>query len=857
MADIFPYPVERASLSNRLKVLMIRMPAEGLVTYWSIVRTGSRDEVEPGVTGFAHFFEHMMFRGTDKYPARQYNSIIASIGASENAFTSDDLTAFHVSFTRDDLPKVIEIESDRFKHLNYAEPEFKTEAGAVYGEFRKGRTSPFFVLHEAVHNLAFDRHTYKHTTIGFEEDIKRMPDQFQYSRTFFQRFYRPDNTVLLVAGDFDPEATLQLIRQHYSDWQPGYRAPEIPPEPEQTSQRRVEVPFDGQTLPILAINFKGEPFRPHDPVMVAATLIEELAFGETSDLYRKLLLKEQRLQMLTADFGLNRDPGLWSVMAMVKRPEDLPAVEGEIWDCLKGLRGRGVEAARLEAVRARVRNGFLSYLTSPDRVAGKLARFIALTGDVTAVEDYLAALSKVTPDQILQAANRYLLPERSTVAILHSKDEAIAPAATAASAPILLPVANDPNVVVKLWFRVGSQDDPKGKEGLAALTASLLTEGGTRDHPYSEVLEQLYPLAASYQDSVDKEMTVISGVVYRDAAPRFVQILAETLLQPGFREEDFQRLKSRTLATLEKTLRYSSDEELGKAVLYERVLAGTPCQHLSLGTVASLKSMTLDDVRQFYASHFTRENVTLALSGAYDQELEKTLQASLARLPSGQPAPVAAPACPPIAGRQVVLVKKPGPSTAISFGCPIDLHRGSREFYALWLANSWLGEHRNSSGRLYQFIREARGMNYGDYSYIEAFPNGGRRSMPPTGVGRRQQLFEVWIRPVPEGRAVFALRAALREVDNLSRHGLTRDQFEAHRAFLKKYCLQFATDTEARLGYAVDDRFYGIEGHLATFRRLMDELTLEEVNAAIRKHLQVERLVIAMVAADTDSLKRS
>ena len=855
-AGTFPYPVQRVALTNGLKVLLIPMPAEGLAAYWSIVRTGSRDEVEPGVTGFAHFFEHMMFRGTDRYPAPVYNSMVTSMGASANAFTSDDLTAYHLSLTREDLAKAVEIESDRFKHLNYAEPEFKTEAGAVYGEFRKARTSPFFVLHEAVQKAAFDRHTYKHTTMGLEEDIQRMPEQYQYSRSFFQRFYRPDNAVLLVVGDFDSEATLRLIRQHYEDWKPGYVAPQVPAEPEQKAQRRIDVPFDGQTLPILSLSFKGEQFRPQDPVMVAATLIEELAFGETSDLYRKLVLQEQRLQFLQADFSLNRDPGLWGVTAMVKNLADLPAVEREIWDYLSQLRNQDVAAARLEAVRSRVRNSFLSSLASPNQVANLLARFIALTGDMTAVDDYLASISQVSSEQVRQAANRYLTPERSTVAVLHTRGQVI-PAEAGAGSPVLLPVANDPNVVVKLWFKVGSQDDPQGKEGLAALTASLIAEGGTRDRSYSQVLELLYPMAASYSASVDKEMTVVSGVVYRESAPAFTRLLTEAILKPGFRTEDFERVKSRTLDTLEKTLRYSSDEELGKAALYERVFAGTPYQHLTLGTVASLKAITLEDVRQFYTTHFTRANVTLALGGAYSADLEQALQAGLQQLPPGKPETVAAPACRPLASRQVVLVKKPGPATAISLGYPITVHRGSREFYALWLANSWLGEHRNSSGHLYQFIREARGMNYGDYSYIEAFPHGGQRLMPPTGVGRRQQLFEVWIRPVPEGRALFALRAAVREVEKLRDHGLTREQFEAHRSFLKKYCLQFATDTEARLGYAVDDRFYGLEGHLARFRRMMDEITIEEVNAAIRRHLQVDNLIIAMVTADAEGLRRA
>jgi zinc protease len=211
-----------------------------------------------------------------------------------------------------------------------------------------------------------------------------------------------------------------------------------------------------------------------------------------------------------------------------------------------------------------------------------------------------------------------------------------------------------------------------------------------------------------------------------------------------------------------------------------------------------------------------------------------------------------------VKGREVVLVEKPGPSTAISLGYPLDLHRGSREFYALWLANSWLGEHRNSSGRLYTVIRELRGMNYGDYSYIEAFPNGGRRFFPPTGVGRRQQLFEVWIRPLPHERALFALRAALRELDGLITKGLTPQQFEDTRKFLQKYCLHYAETTADRLGYAVDDRYYGIEeGHLARMRRILDELTLEEVNAAIRKYLQSDDLVIAMVTEDGAAMQEA
>ena len=149
-------------------------------------------------------------------------------------------------------------------------------------------------------------------------------------------------------------------------------------------------------------------------------------------------------------------------------------------------------------------------------------------------------------------------------------------------------------------------------------------------------------------------------------------------------------------------------------------------------------------------------------------------------------------------------------------------------------------------------IREHRGLNYGDYSYIEAFPEGGHRTMPPVNVPRREQLFEIWIRTLPNDKAVFALRAALRELQSLVDHGLTEQQFELTRGFLKKYSLHFAETTSARLGYAVDDRFYGIdgEGHLARFRKMMDELTLDDVNGAIKRHLQTANLKIAIVTGD-------
>lgn len=189
-------------------------------------------------------------------------------------------------------------------------------------------------------------------------------------------------------------------------------------------------------------------------------------------------------------------------------------------------------------------------------------------------------------------------------------------------------------------------------------------------------------------------------------------------------------------------------------------------------------------------------------------------------------------------------------------GFPINILRGNKEWYALAVANSWMGEHRNSSSHLYQVIREARGLNYGDYSYIENFPQGGMRQMPPVNVPRTQQIFEIWIRPVPNETRHFSIRAAMRELHKLIDVGMSPGDFTLTRNFLSKYILHFAPSADERLGYLLDDVFYGINGnHLKLFGKYLKEMTLDDVNNAIRKYLQKENIKIAVITENSEALK--
>jgi zinc protease len=417
-AGVFPYSYRVHTLGNGLKVILVPLPSDGLVAYYSVVRTGSRDEVEPGHSGFAHFFEHMMFRGTEKVPGPEYDRLMTSMGANANAYTNDDWTCYHINFATADLPRIIELEADRFQNLSYAEREFQTEAGAVYGELRKGKTSPMFVLFEALQNTAFDVHTYKHTTIGFEADVAAMPTMYDYSRSFYARFYRPENVVVMIAGDFDEAATLALVERHYGGWKPGYVAPQIPAEPAQTAGRHVDVSYEGRTLPTLTIAWKGERFDPASRDVAAASVLEDLLFGETSEAYRQLVLEQRVVQRLRADFSSGRDPGLWTVMATIGQEKDIDGVHAAIDAAVARFRQQPPDGDELESLKKRVRYQFLMSMDTPDNVAGGLARFAALTGGIEAVDTVFATIAALTPVDVQRTARAYLTDGRRTVAVL-------------------------------------------------------------------------------------------------------------------------------------------------------------------------------------------------------------------------------------------------------------------------------------------------------------------------------------------------------------------------------------------------------------------------------------------------------
>jgi len=453
-------------------------------------------------------------------------------------------------------------------------------------------------------------------------------------------------------------------------------------------------------------------------------------------------------------------------------------------------------------------------------------------------------------------------PRKLSAALLLAVAALLAAAAAQAAAQasidaVELPSSSSPLVSLRLQFDAGSIYDPPGKEGLAALTGLMLAEAGTQKRSYSDLVEALYPMAAAIDLNIDREVTLISGTVHRDQLDSYTELLEEALLRPGFAESDFKRNREQLLAELTDTLRAGSDELLGLEALQDRIFAGHPYGHPSEGTVESLQRLTLDDVKAFYKERFTQGSLMLGIAGGYPQGYLDRLKHDLAALPAGQKGRKPLPPLPKVSGRNFTLIEKQTASVGIQFGFPLPINRGDPDYFPLMVANSYLGEHRSFYGRLMNELRGERGLNYGDYSYIEYWFNPPGTDYPTPNVPRRQQYFSVWIRPVVPGDAQFALRAALYEIQRLRDKGMTQEDFDLVRAFLLNYTKLWAQSLEDRLGFRMDSRFYGMPYYIDEIDARLRKLKLEDVNAAIRKYLSTDNYEAVFVTANAQQLKET
>ena len=870
--DIFTMPYEMRDLDNGLRVIVLKTDYPDVVTLQIPVQTGSRNEIEEGKSGFAHFFEHMMFRGTENYSSDEYGAILKNAGADQNAYTTDDYTNYHVNFTRDDLETVLRLEADRFKNLQYSEADFRTEAQAVKGEYLKNYSNPVQKILERIRDLAFDVHTYEHTTMGFFEDIEAMPDQFDYAREFFDRWYRPEYATIIVVGDVDVDETFGLVEKYWADWESGDYTVEVPAEPDSTEQKIEHIQWDNPTQPWIILAYRGPAMAPTEKDYPALDVAGELYFGQTSDLYKKIVNTDRTADQFFYYFPSRKDPGLFYVGARLTDAANAEQVVSDISDTIVAMRTEEVDEAKLNQTKANAKYAFAGNMDNSVAIGETLAGIVQFERTPETINKLYRTYDALTPTDLRAVADAYLT-DNARVLVSLSNDETMEAAenalrgldrevASISSSPgaevamVKQPGSSD-LIDVSFLFNVGPALDPDDKKGLAALTAMMLTEGGTRAMTIDELNKAFFPMAAGFSSQVDKEMTRLTGSVHRDNLDEWYALVSDMLMDPGFREDDFERLKTQLKNSVSTDLKGNNDEELGKEVLYEKLYGPEhPYGSLNNGHESDIESLSLDDVKAFYGQHYTQANLTLGLAGGYDEAFKQQILGDLSQLPKGEKSIGQIPSAPTLAGRSATLIQKETPAVAVSYGFPIDLRRGDKDWVAMWLVRSWLGEHRSSNSYLYQRIREARGMNYGDYAYIEYFPRGMFRSMPNANLGRQQQIFQVWLRPLRDNNdAHFATRVSLFELQKLIDEGMTEEDFVATRNFLEKYVAQMTSSQSRQLRYAMDSEYYDIDTFGDYIKDGLSDLTLKDVNKAIGKHLQTENIHFVFISKDAEELR--
>jgi len=369
--------------------------------------------------------------------------------------------------------------------------------------------------------------------------------------------------------------------------------------------------------------------------------------------------------------------------------------------------------------------------------------------------------------------------------------------------------------------------------------------------------------------SCDKEVSNFIFQVPTDFLESFYSIFSGMILSPSFAQADFDRVKSNQQNYVDQIIRSSSDEEYGKKLLEDMLFRGTNYQYPVQGTTKSVSSITLDDVKAHFNNYFTASNLTIGIAGNYPDSFLKQIKNEMNQLATSKKAiPAAGKAIMPSGINVEIVAKENALGSAISAGFPLVITRTSNDFAAMMVANSWLGEHRKSYSRLYKKIREERSMNYGDYTYIEWYENGGANMLPPSGTPRSSNYFSIWLRPVqtakglkaqyPElssiktGHAHFALRMAIKEMDQLITKGMSQQDFENTHTFLRSYMKLYAQTPASKLGYLMDSKFYGRKDYISEMDTLLSKLTVNDVNNAMRKYWQTKNMDIVIVTDQSE-----
>jgi zinc protease len=423
---VFPYEIHQKKLANGLNIIAIPFDSPGLVSYSMAMRVGSRNEVEEGVTGFAHFFEHLMFYGSKKRNKNQAATYKKAMGAGGNAYTWDDQTIYHLTGNSKKLENFFELFSDNFKNLYFTEDEFKREAGAVLGEYTKNFSGWYRQINAKLREKMFKVHTYGHTTMGYEKDIKDMPNQFEYAWKFYKRFYRPEYASVIVVGDIKVDEVFKLAEKYYGDWEKGDYVSDIKPEPKQEKEIIAHMQR-GDVLPVLLMGYRIPAYMENLKEAISLQIISDLLASSNSRLYQRLVNEEQKAKSFWAFSYEKRDPHYFSILFRADRgkQEDLKYLKAEFEKEMEIIISKAQDQKFLKDLKSNKKYSFLGGLNNPQDIALQVAETYQVSGDPNTLNTYFDVLEKITAEDIMNTAKKYFRPENRTLVTMTADEKGL------------------------------------------------------------------------------------------------------------------------------------------------------------------------------------------------------------------------------------------------------------------------------------------------------------------------------------------------------------------------------------------------------------------------------------------------
>jgi zinc protease len=870
-------------LPNGLRVLLFPDQSKPTATVNITYLVGSRHEGY-GESGMAHLLEHMVFKGSTKHP--NVPQELTEHGASPNGTTWYDRTNYFETFaaTDENLKWALDLEADRMVNSFIAKKDLDSEFSVVRNEFESGENSPSRVLMDRVLNGAYLWHNYGKSTIGSKEDIERVP--IDNLKAFYQKFYQPDNAVLLVAGKFDPAKTLALVNQYFA---PIAKPTRVLPatyttEPTQDGERSVTLrrPGDTQGLAMAYHVVAGA----HPDYAATDVLVDVLTNQPSGRLYKALV----ETKKAASEWGFTptlHDPGFAYFYADVRLGRSLDSARTVMAATLDGIAKQPITAEEVERAKTKLLKDIELLFQKSDELGLTLSEYMA-TGDWRLIYLYRDNLRKVTAADVQRVATTYLKPSNRTVGEFqpdNKPDRTTVPAAPDVAAlvknykgeaPIaageafdaspanidartklgteknglkyaLLPKQNRGNAVnAEIKLRYGSEATLTNKPMLASLTASML-DRGTKTRTYAQIKDAFDKAKAQVYFGGGGQTASVGIKTDKEHLTSVLDIALDCLRNPTFPADEFEKLKQERLARLEtqkqdpQALAFNLATRLG-----EPYPKGHPMATLTFeDQIAAIKALKIEDVRAFYKQFYGAQNATLAVVGSFDeatlrQRVDKQLgtwKASTAytrvplRIFTGTAQSQSLQTNDKANAMFVTMLKYP-------------MRDDSPDYAALYMANYILGDGFLNS-RLATRIRQKEGVSYGVGSYMYADDNdevGGFGSYAiynPDNSVRLEQAYK-------------------EEVERFTKDGVTADELKAAKsAALQNFQVQRADDRNVASTWAqyltkAEGRTFAYDAEL---ERRIAALTPEQVNAAVRKYLDYNKLTIVKAGDFSRSAK--